>query len=80
MVSITLSVQEETRELMRKHDEVNWSGFIRKSIEQKAIELEKLNSLKKKLKMDEEISDWSVKLQNVSRSGRLEALKKKGLI
>jgi hypothetical protein len=48
MVSITLSVQEEIRELMKKHDELNWSGCIRKAIEQKANELEKVEILKSK--------------------------------
>lgn len=80
MVSITLSVQEETREIMKKHDEINWSGFIRKTIEQKTRELEKIETVKKRLKNEENIVDWSIKLQRTSRSGRLETLKKKGLL
>jgi hypothetical protein len=39
MVSITLSVPEETRELMRKFPEVNWSGLVRQCITEKAKKL-----------------------------------------
>jgi len=81
MVSITLSVPEETRKLMKRHEEMNWSGFVRRTIENKVKKLEEWEKLKKKFHDEEkEISNWSVKLQKASRSGRLEALKSKGLI
>ena len=82
MVSITLSVPEDTRRLMKQFPEINWSGFVRKSIEQKARQLAAFERLKKQLesKEEQEIIDWSVKLQRASRSGRLDALKKKGLL
>lgn len=82
MVSLTISVPEKTRELMKDFPEMNWSGFVRKSIEEKVKKLAKLEELKDKLESEEEqdIVDWSVKLQRASRSGRLEALKKKGLV
>jgi len=34
----------------------------------------------KQLEEEKEMTDWSVKLQRASRRGRLDALKKKGLI
>ena len=80
MVSVTLSIPIQVRAIMKKHDEVNWSGFIRKAIEQKSTELEKIESFEKKLEKDQEIVEWSVKLQRASRSGRLDSLKKKGLL
>lgn len=80
MVSVTLSVPEETRDLMRRHDEVNWSGFIRKTIEAKAKDMEKIEELRQQLKKEKPITDWAVKLQHASRLGRLAELKKKGLI
>jgi hypothetical protein len=80
MVSITLSVPVETREKMKEFSEVNWSGFVRKAIEEKAIALEKLECLKKELDKEKENDDWAVKLQRASRKGRLEELRKKGLI
>ncbi len=80
MVSITLSVPEETRNTMKQFPEMNWSGFVRKSIEEKAQSLVKLEELKKGLKNDSKNLDWAIKLQRESRSGRLAELKKKGLI
>lgn len=80
MVSITLSVSEHIRSVMRTHDEINWSGFIRKIIEKKARDLEKLEALKEQLKKEEHVTDWAVKLQHAARSGRLATLKRKGFL
>ena len=80
MVSVTLSVPSETKELMKEFSEVNWSGYIKKSIIEKVKILRKFEDLKKGLETEQDITDWSVKLQRASRSGRLDALKKKGLI
>jgi len=80
MVSITLSVPIGTREKMKEFSEVNWSGFVRKAIEEKAIALEKIECLKKELDKEKGNDDWAVKLQRASRKGRLEELRKKGLI
>ena len=54
MVSITLSVPQETREKMKEFSEVNWSGFVRKAIEQKTVDLTKLEVLKKGLEKEKE--------------------------
>lgn len=81
MVSITVSVPEKTRKEMKKFPEMNWSGFVRKTIEEKARKLQEFEEMKKRFEAEEkEISDWSVKLQHAARSGRLDKLKKKGLI
>ena len=80
MVSITVSVPEDTKKLMKEFPEMNWSGFVKKSIIEKAKRLVKLEELMKELDDEQDINDWSVKLQRASRSGRLDALKKKGLI
>jgi hypothetical protein len=80
MVSITLSVPEEVRELMKSFPEMNWSGFVRKKIEEKAKNLTEIEKLKKQLEKENENIDWSVKLQRTSRSNRLKELKSKGLL
>jgi len=80
MVSVTLSVSKETRALMKKFPEINWSAFIRKSIENKVKKLSWREEMLKKLKQEESFSEWSVKAQRESRENRLEELKKKGLI
>ena len=80
MVSITVSIPEDTRALMKQFPEMNWSGFVKKSIEEKAREIAELEQLKKNLRNEQETIDWSVKLQRASRQGRLDILKKKGLL
>ncbi len=77
LVSITLSVPEDLKKKMERHDEMNWSGFVRKCIVEKAQELE---SHEKWFREEKEISDWAVKLQKMARNGRFEELKKKGLV
>ena len=80
MVSLTVSVPSHTRELMKKFPEMNWSGFVRKSIERKAQDLSRMDRLIRKVEAERPVTDWSVRLQKASRCGRLEALKRKGLI
>jgi hypothetical protein len=80
MVSVTLSIPDETRELMKKYDEINWSGFVRKAIEKKTRDMVMFEKWEKESQDEQEINDWAVKLQRASRSGRLDSLKKKGLI
>jgi len=77
VVSVTLSVPDEVKRKMEAHEEINWSGFIRKCIVKKSEELE---TLEKWVKREKEISDWAVKLQRRSREGRFDELKKKGLV
>ena len=78
MVSITVSVPEKTKKLMKQFEEMNWSGFVKKSIEKKTEQLEKIEVIMKQLEKEKDVTDWAVKLQRVSRTGRLEVLKKKG--
>ncbi len=80
MVSVTLSISEETRALMKKFSEVNWSAFIRKSIEKKVKKLSWKEEMLKKINQEESFSEWAVEAQRESRRNRLEKLKKKGLI
>ena len=80
MVSVTLSISKETRELMKKFSEINWSAFIRKSVERKVKQLSWKEEMLKRLKQDEAFSEWAVRAQRESRKNRLEELKKKGLI
>tara|TARA_Y100000034_G_C6619195_1_gene269919 strand:- start:228 stop:500 length:273 start_codon:yes stop_codon:yes gene_type:complete len=64
MVSITVSVPESTREIMKKFPEVNWSGLVRGTIEEKAKRLlwkqkmlAQLNS-----KEEQDFIEWGVDL------------------
>ena len=62
MVSITLSVPEEIRKLMKDFPEVNWSGFIRKSLEEKARQLKLKEEMLKELEGEEDFNKWAVDL------------------
>ena len=80
MANLTLAIPSDLKARMERFPEINWSGFIRKAIEEKAKELSWKEELFRKLKDEEDIDDWAVKLQRASRKGRYEELKKKGLI
>lgn len=67
MVSITFSIPEEIRRIMKEFPEVNWTHIVRSSIEEKAKKLVLKKELLKKLKEEKEFIDWSV---NVVRTGR----------
>jgi hypothetical protein len=80
MVSITLSVPDETRQLMKRFPEMNWSGFVRKCIEEKAIKLSWKEEMIKSLDKEKEIDAWAVEIVKKSRKDRLTELKTKGLL
>jgi len=76
MVSITVSVTPEIRELMQRFPEMNWSGFVKKAISEKAQELAWKDEMLKRLKNEEEFDNWAVEILRKSRKGRYEELKK----
>jgi len=39
MTNITLSIEDETYDLMKRYSEIRWSEFIRKAIRQRVAEL-----------------------------------------
>jgi membrane-bound lytic murein transglycosylase B len=80
MVSITLSVSEKTKKLMNQFPEINWSGFIRKTIQQKVEELTWEQKMLEKLKQQESFDQWAVETTQKSRDKRIEELRKKGLL
>ena len=80
MSSITVSVPEETKKLMKKFSEVNWSGFVKKAIEQRARHLAWKEEMLDKLREEQSFTDWAIKAQRTSREERLKELKKKRLL
>ncbi len=67
MVSITFSIPEEIRKIMKEFPEINWTHIVRSSIEEKAKKLAIKKELLKKLKEEREFIDWGVE---VVRKGR----------
>lgn len=80
MVSVTLSIPEETKELMNRFSEINWSGFIRASIEQKAKQLSWKERMLKKLEHDKEFENWAVEMGRKVNEGIARRLKKERLL
>lgn len=67
MVSVTISVPEEIRELMKRFPEVNWSGLVRKSIIEKARELQMKEEMLNQFEKEKSFNNWAV---NLIRDGR----------
>ena len=80
MVSITLSVPEEIKHKMEEFPEMNWSGFIRKTIIEKTQELSWKEQMLTKLKNEQPRQEWAVRLQRASRASRVKQLRSKGLV
>ncbi|MBI2548098.1 hypothetical protein HYW21_01990 [Candidatus Woesearchaeota archaeon] len=78
MVSVTLSLPQDVKEKMKQFPEMNWSGFIRKTILEKVEQLEWKEKMLKQVKKDHEISEWAIELVKPNRRERLKELQKKG--
>ncbi len=74
MVSVTVSVPEETKQIMDAFPEMNWSGFVRKSVEEKAKELAWREEMLKKLKGEEAFTKWTVAAGREAKKGRFKEL------
>jgi hypothetical protein len=67
MVSITISVPEETRTLMKKFPEINWSALVRKVITERTEQLKLKEEMLSQLRKDSSFNDWAV---STLRKGR----------
>jgi len=68
MVSITLSVPENIREVMKKHPEINWSALVRKCIISKAEHLILKSEMMQELGKEKDFNEWAVKLIRKGRN------------
>jgi len=80
MVSVTLSLPSDVKSRMNHFPEVNWSGFIRKAIEEKTSELAWREMMLKRLRGERDVLEWGVDVQRVARAGRSAEIRRKGLI
>ena len=74
MVSITISVPEEIRKLMKEFPEVNWSGLVRKAIIDETNKRQLKEELLNKLEKEKDFIDWSVELGRRAKKGRLKKI------
>lgn len=60
MTNITLSIREDIYNKMKKHSEIKWSEFVRKVIEERINELERLEESKYVSSLSEEVltKEW----------------------
>jgi len=72
MGTISVSVDEEMKEKISKHEEVNWSAVARKAFEEKLREIEILKTIASKSKLTEkDAMELSKKInENMSRKFR----------
>ena len=80
MVSVTVSINEDIRSLMKQFPDMNWSGCVSKAIEQKVGEMKWRDEMLRKLKAEEEAQEWAVGLQRRAQAGRFAKLRKEGLV
>ncbi len=78
MVSITLSVPESVREQMKKFPEINWSGFVRASIEEKAKRLLWKERMLKQLESEKESDELALKIGDKIKEGMWKRYKVEG--
>ena len=71
MVSITFSIPEEIRRIMKEFPEVNWTHIVRSSIEEKAKKLVLKKELLEKLKEEDEsgFTDWTIEMGRKLKKG-----------
>ena len=80
MVSITLSVPEEVKRKMERFPEMNWSGFVRKTIEGKTAELAWKEEMLQKLEQDRDFEEWCLEMGRKVNKSIAERLKAEGLL
>lgn len=80
MPTITLSIPQEIKDIMDSFSEINWSGFVRKAIIEKAKELEWREEMLKKLKTETNFEKDSVELGRQVNENIIKRMKKEGLL
>lgn len=73
-------MEGKTRDGMKRFPEINWSGFIRKKIEEKVKELAWKEEMLRKLKGEEADTEWSVQRGREVNAAMAKRLKKEGLL
>ena len=78
MVSITLSVPEDVREKMKRFPGVNWSGFVRVSIESEVKRLSWKEEMLKKLESEKKFDAIALEIGDKIKDGMWKRYKKEG--
>jgi len=78
MVSITLSIPEDVREQMKRFSEINWSRFVRVSIEEKVKKLSWKEQMLQQLKSEGEYDKLAIEIGDKIKQGVWKRHKQKG--
>jgi len=78
MVSITLSVPEKIRELMKQFPEINWSGFVRVAIESKVKKLMWKQEMLRQLESEKEFDEEALRIGDKIKEAVWKRYKKEG--
>ena len=80
MVSITISLDEKSRQEMQNFSWINWSEVARNILLERLKKQEKLEKLKSLLENSELSEEDIIELSKKARKGRFKELRKKGLV
>jgi len=64
MATITLSVPDDIRAKMKRHDKTNWSAIARDAVIAQIGELERKEKLRELLVKEENDMSWTIELGN----------------
>ena len=78
MVNITLSINEELKQKMEQFPEINWSGLVRKIIEEEIKKRLWKEEMLKKLESEKDFTAWTVELGRKVKKDIVKRLKKEG--
>ncbi|PIN93036.1 hypothetical protein COU54_04770 [Candidatus Pacearchaeota archaeon CG10_big_fil_rev_8_21_14_0_10_31_24] len=80
MVSLTISIPEDLKSKMEQFPEVNWSALVRKTVIERTKELEWRQEMLKKLKEEQEFTNWTIQEGRKVNTNISKKLKKEGLL
>ncbi len=80
MVSITLSIPEGIKKMMEQFPEINWSGLVRKMLEEKVKQLAWKEEMLKHLHNELDFTQWTIETGRKVNTAIANKLKREGLI
>ena len=80
MVNITLSISNELKKTMKEFSDVNWSGLVRISIEEKIKQLKWKKEMLEELKKERDFEDWTINMGRKINEDITKRLKNKKII
>ena len=80
MVSVTISLPGEIRKKMSQFPEINWSGLVRRVIEDKVKELSWKEKMRQNLADEREFEAWTVEMGRKLKKSVSRRLKRENIL